>query len=241
MRDESSTTLPCVAARWVANAVPAPISGVPVGQDGRRRRRSGLVNAPFTIEFHGVFMRQFVRPLLGAMSLAFVSPVGMVATSANAFAQDQPSQAPDVKQIALTPARIDAFVSGGKEIEAILSTLPEDAADKPDPGTEAKLDAAAKKYGFASFDDYNEVSGNIELVMDGIDPATQKYVGAEAVINAQIAEVSADKSMAPKERKDALAELNEAKKSVVKVKFPANIDLVVANYARLAPAEPQKP
>jgi len=186
-------------------------------------------------------MRQFVRPLLGAMSLAFISPVGMVATSASAFAQNQPSQAPDVKQVALTPARIDAYVSGGTEIEAILATLPEDAADKPDPAMEAKLDAAAKKYGFASFDDYNDVSGNIELVMDGIDPATKKYVGAEAVIKAQIAEVTADKSISPKDRKDALDDLNEAKKSIVAVKFPANIDLVVANYARLAPAEPRKP
>jgi hypothetical protein len=186
-------------------------------------------------------MRHFVRPLLGAMSLAFISPVGMVATSASAFAQNEPAQAPDVKQTALTPARIDAFVAANKDVEAILSTLPEDAADKPDAAVEAKLDAAAKKHGFAGYDDYNDVSGNIELVMDGIDPATKKYVGAEAVIKAQIAEVTADKSLSPKDRKDALDELNQARKSIVAVKFPANIDLVVANYARLAPTEPQKP
>ena len=51
----------------------------------------------------------------------------------------------------------------------------------------AQLDGVAKKNGFASYDEYNNVVDNISLVLGGFDPATKKYVGAEAVIKAQIA------------------------------------------------------
>ena len=53
---------------------------------------------------------------------------------------------------------------------------------------------------------------NISLVLSGFDPATKKYVGAEAVIKAQIAQVQADKKMSAKDKKEALADLNEALK-----------------------------
>ena len=49
--------------------------------------------------------------------------------------------------------------------------------------------------------------------MAGFDPATKKYVGTEAVIKAQIAEVQADKKMSAKDKKEALADLNEALKT----------------------------
>lgn len=73
------------------------------------------------------------------------------------------------------------------------------------------------------------------MVLGGIDPATKKYVGNEAVIKAQIAQVQADKKMSPKDKKDALADLNDA------LKIPAptidnkgNIDLVAKYYDKLA-------
>ena len=84
---------------------------------------------------------------------------------------------------------------------------------KPDPKVTAQLDAVAKKNGFASYDDYNNVIDNIGLVIGGFDPATKKYVGTEAVIKAQIAEVQADKKMSAKDKKEALADLNEALKT----------------------------
>ena len=46
--------------------------------------------------------------------------------------------------------------------------------------------------------------------MSGIDPATKKYVGGEAVIKAQIAQVQADKKMSAKDKKEALDDLNQA-------------------------------
>ena len=52
----------------------------------------------------------------------------------------------------------------------------------------AKLDGVAKKHGFASFDEYNTVIGNISIVMDGIDPQTKKYIGSDAGLKQQVGE-----------------------------------------------------
>jgi hypothetical protein len=97
-----------------------------------------------------------------------------------------------------------------------------------------QLEAIAKKNGFASFDDYNNVVDNISLVMGGIDPATKKYVGSEAVIKSQIAMVEADKKMSANDKKQTLADLNTALKSPEpQVENKGNIDLVVKNYDKL--------
>ena len=107
---------------------------------------------------------------------------------------------------------------------------------KPDPKVIAQLEGVAKKNGFASYDEYNNVMDNIGLVFAGIDPATKKYVGPEAVIKSQIAEVQADKKMSPKDKKAALDDLNMALKDPgPAVQNKGNIDLVVKNYDKLLP------
>ncbi len=72
-------------------------------------------------------------------------------------------------------------------------------------------------------------------MLGGIDPATKKYVGSEAVIKSQIAQVEADKKMNASEKKQALENLNmalKAKEPVIENK--GNIDLVVSYYDKLA-------
>ena len=114
-----------------------------------------------------------------------------------------------------------------------LGPLPENA--KPDPKITAQLEAVAKKNGFASYDEYNDVVANISMVLGGFDPATKKYVGSDAVIKAQIAQVEADKKMSPKDKKEALADLNEALKSPAPpIENKGNIDLVAKYYDKLA-------
>ena len=107
----------------------------------------------------------------------------------------------------------------------------------PDQKVMGQLEAAAKKYGFASYDDYNNVVDNISLVLGGFDPATKKYVGQEAVLKAQIAELQADKKMPAKDKKEALDELNLALKTPAPaVENKGNIDLVGKYYDKLVAA-----
>src|SRR6516165_3664219 len=101
-----------------------------------------------------------------------------------------------------------------------------------------QLGAVAKKYKFANYAEYDDVAGNIGLVMSGIDPDTKKYVGPEAVIKKDIASIDSE-NVAPNDKKKQLEELQSDLKSLPEpVKFPANIDLVVKNYDKLIAALP---
>jgi hypothetical protein len=187
-------------------------------------------------------MREFVRPIAVALSAVCLAGSMAIASGGAALAQSQmaPAQgaaqeAPPLKQIPLTEKQVQAALAAGKEMDAIMSKLPEDA--QPDAKTQAQLEAIAKKNGFASYDDYNNVTDNIGLVISGFDSASKKYVGNEAVVKAQIAGVQADKTMSAKDKKDALADLNEALKNPPPpVQNKGNIDLVAKYYDQLAAA-----
>jgi hypothetical protein len=189
-------------------------------------------------------MRPILRPVVAALSVGCLAvSLGLVSTT-GAFAQAkdgapaaQPAETPQFKQIALTEKQIEAVLTSQKELDAITEKLPEDAADKPDPKVTAQLDGVAKKYGFADYADYNVVVDNISLVMAGFDPQTKKFIGNDAMINQQIAAVQADKKMSAKEKKDALADLNQALKAPAPtIENKGNIDLVAKYYDKLAAA-----
>jgi hypothetical protein len=189
-------------------------------------------------------MRPILRPVVAALSVGCLAvSLGLVSTT-GAFAQAKdgapaahPAETPQFKQIALTEKQIEAVLTSQKELDAITEKLPEDAADKPDPKVTAQLDGVAKKYGFADYADYNVVVDNISLVMAGFDPQTKKFIGNDAMINQQIAAVQADKKMSAKEKKDALADLNQALKAPAPtIENKGNIDLVAKYYDKLAAA-----
>jgi hypothetical protein len=181
-------------------------------------------------------MREFVRPLFAALGAACLVACLTVMLSGAALAQAQqgaPAQPPPFKQVALTDKQIEGVIGAAKDMDAITEKLPENA--KPDPKVIAQLETVAKKYGFASYDEYNNVIDNISIVLAGFDPVSKKYVGTEAVIKAQIAQVQADKKMSPKDKKDALAELNQALKAPEPpIENKGNIDLVAKYYDKLA-------
>ena len=77
---------------------------------------------------------------------------------------------------------------------------------------QAELEAAAKKHGFKDFAEYDEVVGNISMVMAGIDPKTKAFTEPAVAIKKEIEDVTADKSIPDGEKKQMLEELNEALK-----------------------------
>jgi hypothetical protein len=150
-------------------------------------------------------------------------------------APPQQAQEPELKQIALTDKQIEGVLAAQKDMDAVTGSIPDNAP--PDPKIDAKLDEVAKKHGFADFTDYSTVVDNISLVLVGVDPATKKYVGAEAAIKSQIAQVQTDKKMSAKDKKDTLADLNEAlKQKQPEVQNKGNIDLVLKYYDKLSEA-----
>jgi len=189
-------------------------------------------------------MREIFRPAACALSVACLALAMSAASSGEVMAQAKQapakqsapapaSEAPAVKQIALTEKQIEGVLAASKDVDAITDKIPDNA--KPDPKVDAQLDAAVKKNGFASYDEYNTVVDNISLVLGGFDPTTKKYVGADTVLKAQIAQVQADKKMPAKDKKAALADLNEALKSPPPaIENKGNIDIVAKYYDKLA-------
>jgi len=184
-------------------------------------------------------MRAYLRAVVTALSVASLAALAAIGAG-SALAQNKmapaaaaPAEPPAMKQIALTDKQIEGVIAAQKDMDAITSKLPQDA--RPDPKILAQLEAVSKKYGFASYDEYNVVMDNISLVMGGFDPATKKYVGSEAVIKSQIAQVEADKKMSAKEKKEALDELNTAlKEPEPPIQNKGNIDLVGKYFDKLA-------
>ena len=196
-------------------------------------------------------MREIFRPAVCALSVACLALAISAVSNTDAMAQAKqappkqsaPAQAapppaaeaPAVKQIALTEKQIQGVLAASKDVDAITDKIPDNA--KPDPKVDAQLEAVAKKNGFASYDEYNSVVDNISLVLGGFAPATKKFVGAETVLKAQIAQIQADKKMPAKDKKEALADLNEALKSPQPaIENKGNIDLVAKYYDKLAEA-----
>jgi hypothetical protein len=190
-------------------------------------------------------MPALLRPAFTAFGVACLVSVTALGSSGAAFAQAKqqpapaqqaaPEQTPTLKQIALTDKQLDGVLAAQKDMDAITEKLPENTA--PDAKVMAQLDGVAKKHGFASYDDYNNVVDNVSLVLGGFDPTSKKYVGNEAVIKSQIAQVEADKKMPAKDKKEALDELNQALKTPAPaIENKANIDLVGKYYDKLVAA-----
>ncbi len=96
---------------------------------------------------------------------------------------------------------------------------------------EYKVDSetASKKYEFRNFAEYEGVANTISMVITAIDPQTKEYADPHTAIKKEIEDVRADKTIPNREKKQLLAELNEALKSAPSVEFPSEI---VKLYAR---------
>ena len=162
-------------------------------------------------------MRNFVRSLSLAAALAFVA--------APALAQDA------MKQVQLSEKQVQGYIAAQKDMAALSEKM--QGNSKPDPKIQSQMEGAIKKAGFASMDEYSTVADNIQLVMSGIDPETKNFSEPKVAIQKEIDEVKSDKSMSAEEKKQALAELNEAMKAAEPVKFQGNVALVKKYYDQL--------
>jgi hypothetical protein len=169
-------------------------------------------------------MSQILRLLSAA-----VAAVAIVHFSGAASAQ-----APTpVKQIKLTEKQVEGFIAAQKDMAAITEKMQGSTSDKPDPKIQAELEGAAKKHGFKDFTEYDDVAANISMVMSGIDPQTKAFTEPQIAIKKEIEEVTGDKSIPEKEKKQMLEELTEALKVAQPVAHPSNIDLIKKYFDKI--------
>jgi hypothetical protein len=140
--------------------------------------------------------------------------------------------AQEVKQIKLTEKHIQGLTAASKDMAKLYDSA---NSDKPDPKVEAQAEAVAKKNGFASLAEYDDVSMNISMIMSGIDPQTKKFTEPPEQIKKEIAALKADKSVPEAEKKQGLAELEAVLKNAKPIQFKENIALVLKYFDKLAP------
>ena len=145
--------------------------------------------------------------------------------------------AQEVKQIKLTEKHIQGLLAAFKDMAKLYDGV---NSDKPDPKVEAQVEAVAKKNGFASFAEYEDVSMNILMIMSGIDPQTKKFTELPEQIKKEIAALKADKTVPEAEKKEDLAELEAALKTAKPIRFKENIALVLKYFDKLAPLMQEK-
>ena len=142
------------------------------------------------------------RGFLGLLFSAFL---------ALALFDNCPTTAQEVKQIKLTEKQIQSFMAAYEDIAKVYDGA---ESDKPeDPKVEAQAAAVAKKRGFASLAQYDDVSMNITMIMSGIDPQTKKFTEP------------------PEQIKNEIAALKNARP----IQFKENIALVLQYFDQLAP------
>jgi hypothetical protein len=141
------------------------------------------------------------------------------------------ASAQDVKQIKLTEKHIQGFIGASDD----MAKLSGDAnTDKPGPKLEAQAQAVAKKNGFASLDELDDVSMNISMIMSGIDPQTKNFTEPPEQIKKDLATLKADKSVPEAEKKEILAQLEAVLEDAKPIQFKENIALVLKHFDRLA-------
>ena len=140
--------------------------------------------------------------------------------------------AQQVNQIKLTEKHIQGFMAAYEDMAKLYESA---NSDKPDPKVEAQAAVVAKKNGFASLDEYDDVSMNIAMIMSGIDPQTKKFTEPPEQIKNEIAALKADKSVPEAEKKEDLAQLEASLKTAKPIQFKENIALVLKYFDKLAP------
>jgi hypothetical protein len=133
--------------------------------------------------------------------------------------------ASDFKQVRLTDKHVRGFIDSQGDISRLAPKL-QAAGDKPDPALIAELEGIAKKHGFASFADLDDIAANISMVMAGIDPQSGAYTDPVDAIKKEMEEIKADKAIPEKDKKAMLDEMAEALKTTPPLQYKENVDLV---------------
>ena len=139
-------------------------------------------------------------------------------------------------QIQLAEKHVEGFIAAQKEMWALEEKMRGGGTvvlSQASGKYRVERDAIVKKYGFRDYAEYETVAINISMVMAAIDPQTKEYADPQTAIKKEIDDVRADRTIPNKQKKQLLAELQEALKSVPSVQFPTNIELVRKYYDKI--------
>jgi len=159
------------------------------------------------------------------LKLAVLAGLALFAASAIAQSQKDGQGQSQFKQIKLTEKQVRDFISAQKQLAPLASKL-EAADDKPDPALQKQIEQIAKSNGFSTLDEFDDVAGNISLVLAGLDPQSGHFTEPPDQIKKDIDELKQDKQLSQKDKDEAVAEMQEALKRAAPLQFKENVAVV---------------
>ncbi len=153
--------------------------------------------------------------------------------------QSTPARAQEFKQIELNDKLVVSFIAAQKDFQPLSSKLAE-GSDKPDEALTKELEEIAKKNGFASFAEFEDVGANITLVLDGLDRKTGAYTDPVEKMKKELEEIKADTTIPADDKKLAVDDLTEEIKQSEPLKFKGNIDVVKAHIKEIEELIPEE-
>lgn len=176
--------------------------------------------------------------LAASMALANAEDAAAPANPPAAQGQTGGSAAPasdDVKQIKLSDEQVTHFIAAQADLAAIANKI-QAAGDKPDPTLQSELEGIAKKHGFNTFAELDDVAANISIVMAGLDSGTGNFVDPVDALKKERDEVQKDTTIPEADKKQLLDELNEAIGTTPRLQYKENVDIVKAHRAEIEKA-----
>lgn len=177
-------------------------------------------------------MRMFLSHL---KSLALIIGLSVGAASAGAMG----AAAQEFKQIELNDKLVTSFIAAQKDFEPLANKLIE-GGDEPDAALTKELEDIAKKHGFASFAEFEDVGANITLILDGLDRSSGEFTDPIEKMKKELEDIKADDSIPADDKKLAIDDLTQEIAASEPLKFQGNIDVVKKHVAEIEALIPEE-
>lgn len=177
-------------------------------------------------------MRMFLSHL---KSLALIIGLSVGAASAGAMS----AAAQEFKQIELNDKLVTSFIAAQKDFEPLANKLIE-GGDQPDAALTKELEDIAKKHGFASFAEFEDVGANITLILDGLDRSSGEFTDPIEKMKKELEDIKADDSIPADDKKLAIDDLTQEIAASEPLKFQGNIDVVKKHVAEIEALIPEE-
>jgi len=178
------------------------------------------------------------RMMMGYRNLGVLFAIHLAAVIAAAplvTAQTGGSDPADIdnfEQVQMTDARVKGYIAASPRLSELFDRM-DSAETSPDPKLDAELEAIARKHGFKSYDELENVGLNIGFVLSGINEEDGSFREPLEVLEEELTAVRQDPSLEPEERQQLIASIKETIQLTPKLKYLGNVDIVRANLKAL--------
>jgi len=147
--------------------------------------------------------------------------------------------AQEFKQIELNEDKVKSFIAAQKDFAPLASKLIE-GGDQPDEALTKELEEIAKKHGFASFEEFEDVGANITLILDGLDRSTGTFTDPIEKMKKELEDIKADDSIPAEDKKLAVDDLTQEIAASKPLEHQGNIEVVKKHIAEIEALIPEE-